>query len=943
MANTTRLPKLQALQDADQPMQQVHALKTLRNELAGHSARKEEYIVDGLVSVLADILQKETDEKVVVHAVRIVTILAREGPASVQPILCSDVLDAMLTHLSPPRPSFLVLAILRCLMEIADNLPPANLSEWTTDKRLATALYSSPSIGYFATIIEEAGTSTLSQQLADFVLALLCKTCDTERQKRVLVRAGCFSALVVRFASFVVQEGFVMPELSFAVDDDLGHLLNAATRSAHVSPTLELLGIMIEGSKDRAQRFLLHPVFNNILPALNDAFSPSETRKAPWGTQHFPGSAVQRSASTPLEYLLPYVPQTNRTTSRDHSHFPPLSSTTYVPRRRTSPFLSTAIEPSRLGLSEHTEDLEESPLIPLLIVMVREYHGKRRFLVAKLLASLNNLGFVRKTRVNTFGSLLIPMLVRSLDWHPYDNGTLDEDFTFRGVHYALTAPAILALLIKDDSELQRIVVEHKAIGRLLEILKSTFNRVQADYPSVWKPTKQGPAAGLSLKPDQALGIRGPSVEDREVMTVREGVLQALAAIAPFNDEHRREICDQGALAQIMKALEPFQGSTHDVVQQSKLQQYSGNSASTLLAACGAVRALTRSVTTLRTKLVDAEVAGAILKLMTNPDLEVRIAATKVISNLALDFSPMKESLGDAAVVKRLCEQAHSANARLRFESIWALKQLVFNAKYSLKKSVLDELGPSWIKRLIQTDPADIPPGEVIGLVDRDYPPRRKRPTVHDHSNDVIMSDDSDDDQFGHMDVSDGDEDYNKHTVEDDAAIQEQLLDLVRNLFCGEDSSTIIEHLLREMGQDDVFRILLDRLRSRTISGATRKDNHTTLAPFGITTKVLYIFIHIAAGSTRHRTVIASHEALMRQIIQFFSHPNSEVRTQCCWMVINLTYEDEPSERQACKHRAVLMQRLGLFPHLRKLELDPELDVRERAKTALNLMTQLVSP
>jgi hypothetical protein len=131
--------------------------------------------------------------------------------------------------------------------------------------------------------------------------------------------------------------------------------------------------------------------------------------------------------------------------------------------------------------------------------------------------------------------------------------------------------------------------------------------------------------------------------------------------------------------------------------------------------------------------------------------------------------------------------------------------LVVNAPKKLKFQVIDELGSSWIKLLIRTDPYDIPRGEVIGLVDKEYPPR----TIYDcNSEDVIMSEGSDgEDSMSYTDamsehMSEVEDDLNRHTPEDDLAIQEQILDLVRNLFGGENAAEVVDYVLQEMGIDE---------------------------------------------------------------------------------------------------------------------------------------------
>jgi hypothetical protein len=493
----------------------------------------------------------------------------------------------------------------------------------------------------------------------------------------------------------------------------------------------------------------------------------------------------------------------------------------------------------------------------------------------------------------------------------------------------------------DDHELQKAAVEAGAIHKLTRSLKVTFDSLQAHNPVMWTPDKGHSAKALASASQTDARRPSPSPVLRQLMQYREGALKALAAIAPFNDDYRKAICDQGILPCIIDSLKPFPSSPPPAPAPASAL---GNPAATLLAACSVTQVLTRSVSALRTNLIDAGIAPPVLKLLSNGDPEVKIAATRVVGNLAMDFSPMKETISRQSVIRSLCEQAHAANPRLRFESIWALKQLVLNSSNAVKINVIQELGPSWIKQLISTDPLDIPPGVVIGLVDMDFPPRSPYLPEHAQSTgDVMMSEPVEDGCIpeGLLHEEPPHDDPNRHTVEDDTAIQEQLLDFIRNLFCGENASEIIEYLFSEMDQQEFFEIMLTRLRYRTIQGPTRKENKSIPPPTAIVTKVLYIIVHIAANRSRLRNVISAHTTLLRQILLYCGHSSAEIRVQISWIAINLTYGEERSDQQACRVRAQDLQRAGYLSKLTTMTEDVDLDVRERSKTAVHLMRQLI--
>ncbi|KIX99203.1 uncharacterized protein Z520_04779 [Fonsecaea multimorphosa CBS 102226] len=960
---------LQDLTAAEGSSAQLQALKRIKYDLTGHVSRKVEYIQNGLLpqlaKILADVATQQTglaagdahlehEELLTTQAAQILCVIAHEGPSFVQPLLETDVLQRLVSFLLRQLSPRTRLAILKCLNAVADNLPSATPGSWPQSSKLADLLYSKKYIQCFGNIIGSANATLASQQACDSVLALLCKTVTHEAQKRALSETGVLTLLSTRLASFVVAEGLVPPGLEAFFDGD-GSIPTAlpepAPPCAHLSPVLEALCVLVEGSKSRTRAFLTDPTIKAVLPDLKDDFSPSDIRRAPWGANYLSGAAVPRSRlHGPFDSLLPIAPISEKANAAQPG-FPPLSSVTAMPKRRPS-FLPTATGVPNLSLNNQdaAEDVEESAIISWLLYIVRDSRGRRRLLAARLLVNLHSLHFVKKDRGSSFSSLLVPLLTRMLDpdlaqidasYQP--NGT----YLCSGMHYARAVPAVLAALIMDDREMQKVAVEGKAIVNLSIGLKMTFEAPSGRKSSPWRPHKSDKMETDSITLGTSIGPGGPTWTARREMQYREGCLQALAAIAPFEEDYREQICNESVLPYIIQALEPC-GTQDDSKQEIEM---AGNSASVILAACAAVRAVGRSVRALRTKLIEAEVAKPILKLMNSTNPELRIAATKVLTNLAMDFSAVKESVGESTVVKKLCEQAHSASARLRHESLWALKQLVLHAKKKLKQEVVDELGCSWIKLLIKTDPIDIPEGEVIGLVERDYPPittyRRSAASV-DNPSDVLMGEGSEQDDENEEHASGASETTSQHTggfdtkhsVDDDIQIQAQLLDLLRNLFCGDNASDLVRYVIDEMGQDDFFRIMLDRLRPRTLAGPTRKENYTTPPPNTIVAKVLYVLVHIAACDPKWRNVIASQHALLKQILTFCNHADREIRSTCCWIAINLTYEDDANDRAGCRHRAIELQKVGFVSHLRKMETDLDLDVRERAKTALHLMTNL---
>ena len=352
---------------------------------------------------------------------------------------------------------------------------------------------------------------------------------------------------------------------------------------------------------------------------------------------------------------------------------------------------------------------------------------------------------------------------------------------------------------------------------------------------------------------------------------------------------------------------------------------------------------------------------------------------------------------EAGITKIVCEHAHSMNAKLRLNSIWALKHLVHTASNSLKMSCLEELGPGWLKQIICSDP-EYPlysagyrssdreanggtsigmgtpnaAGEQVDLLNAvDEESSRSSQEDGDDEDEVNMIDSigalskvdpdhkkrispttfdgkrSNQDRLSHLGMSRSDLEAATQARMDDMLVQEEGLNFIRNLICGPDSSEMVDYLFREFGQDKLFDILASKLRPR-VYDALHRDRRSVgtsvkdIPPQQeIVASVCYILVHLAASQPRHRQLLISQSELLKLVVPLFNHPLMEIRQCCAWIIINLTHMDDSTDKLHCKSRAYELRKLGVYEKLEELESDPETDLRERAKQAIHQMQELL--
>ncbi|OJJ44141.1 hypothetical protein ASPZODRAFT_135623 [Penicilliopsis zonata CBS 506.65] len=1002
---TTPPPLLLQLQSPESLSSQTAGLRALKNDIIGHDHRKEAWIGWGIVPVLSHVLAsrlsgdkrfaelelngagagatqqglqrtgRTVEDEACVQAIIIVGSLAQGGPSFLSPILSSEIVSILLRILSSPDcPLSLSLPILRTLNAIADRLPLQSQTQWRKDTRLADLLFSREHIDSLARILAQDYTSPSAQASIELVAALVGNLCTEETHKATLSASGVLDALAGKVASFVVAQGFVVPGAEEHVDAPgaLGALPAPAPPSAKLAPILRAISVIVEHSKGRAEHFLSSPGILTVFPKqLPPEFAPQDIKKAPWGLTYLSGSAVPRhgSGQNALDGLLPSVPVAQQTgkPSTSAANFPPLASTTsHHHHRRHSHSYPT---PFSL-LEDSSADDDEDVIVPWLLYIVRAETGMLRLMAARLLTVLHRLGFTKKHRVSMFSYLLIPILIRMLD-KDYEMDGPEETDSCSGLLSATQqlkaeAPAVLATLVIDDQELQKHAVDGGAIKRLSQLLKESYNPIQENTRSIWH-ADASPTLAADALPQCTLGPPGYSPVVCHIMRYRENILKALAALVPFKDEYRKAVCENGVVPYIIDSLKPRPSDPPADTTTWKNTAADGNPTPTLLAACGAARMLTRSVSILRTSLIDAGVASPLFVLIKHPDIEVQIAATSVICNLVLDFSPMKEAIISADILPTLCEHAHSPDTKLRIESLWALKHVAYSSANDVKIKIIDALEPQWLKQIIMQDPTRAAlfrrdemesagtaalgmgtansAGEQVDLLN-------PMEDVQDAEDDFKMSDTMPSSKMSlEMFLPDvrrrrklvmiGDLDQTTQARQDDIAVQEQTFDLLRNLICGTGAPEMIDYLFKTIGQDALLDALANKLRPRSIHLAHRplasSSSRLLQVPPEILVSVTYVIIHLAASVPRHRKLLVAHDDLLRNLLGYFNHPQRDVRANCVWVMINLAHEDDQTDRPGCRDRSLRLKSLGVMDRLAALEDDADLDVRERTKTAIHLL------
>lgn len=498
-----------------------------------------------------------------------------------------------------------------------------------------------------------------------------------------MASSGVLDALASKLASFVLAQGLVIPGAeTVALKDGLMEFFPTSTAPNTNFPViLEAISVIIANSKFRASQLLYSPAILSIFPLIPpEEFVAMHSSRTTWNAYNLAGSGERQSYLNAIDYLLPSIPlHLSKSSSSQASAFPPLGTSgsreqlALNSRSGPSKYNNASVpslgdtsggetRPTSPGVAISDPEEPESPLISYLIWALRTLVDKERLMATSVLTMLYRAGLTNKGRETAIGLLVVPLLVRMLDEIPnpphQKDKFSDEDERRLDKSIKERAPSILAMLITDSEYLQKAAFDAGALGKLSKMLKVSYDPViETSKPRHWSPNsnKNGNTGeGTDLS---GFGDRGQTPLLVHKTVVRESSLKAIAALIPFKDEYRKAIVDKGMIPYIVESMSSNPGkpspksndqSARAVSNSSETgpaQGYGINSVDVLIAACGAIRALSRSVGILRTTLIDNGVAMPVFRLLQHPDIEVQIAATATVCNLVTDVSPMRDVSG----------------------------------------------------------------------------------------------------------------------------------------------------------------------------------------------------------------------------------------------------------------------------------------------------------
>ncbi|KAF3919872.1 hypothetical protein ABW21_db0202371 [Orbilia brochopaga] len=993
---------ISAVRAQDTRQEAVHALKHI---ILGHDELKLEYAREGLVDILVAILEEDepghrhtrnkTALEVQTDVVIILGSLARGGSVFLSinqverlvPVLLNT-LDYQSSHVPLLEATLRTLNCILSLPTVAQNLDVISIvrTHHSALPSISNVLNSSSSNRDFASyqatllisktclpgdnrwqdsIVEAGILAALLKMVARVVKAVEVartgKGIGTLRTERPITELSSLSksSSTVSLRYQRREQGRAFERLSA-----LEHIPMPPT--SHIAALFEAVAFTIQGSKFRSDEFLFASCITDIL----GEEAPSEApRQAPLWRDSKPSEDSQggNTLSSGYHYAGQDFPPLSPNTERHSSNRAGSSGNTLHPSASYPPpehsldnERAKVPQISHLRFAGEKENDPESPFIQWLINYIRqEKNSWTRLAAINLLTDLVQTGCVSKRRVKRIGLLIIPMLVKYLD--ELDTGAVtytkayDVNFQAQEAEWAVReqAPAILATLLTDNQRLQAAAVEAGAVKRLTVMLKRTFDAIPRSSDN-----------------DGSIFECHEMLWDEKVrahhLKVREGTLRALAAIALFEDDHRKKIIESGALAYVVGSLTPEPSSEAAEVNDIEMEMgdahdesvshpqnantaendsnpaftvpetsRTGNPVSVLVAATNVVRSLSRSVSVLSTSLIDWTVSEPLFKLLSHRSVEVQIAATAALCNLVMEFSPLRKGLEEKGIVKALGKlvrfgdgnvcaynregfpvgEFDSNKEALRLNAIWALKHLVLKQDEAIISGCLSAFGTAWLLEQVAIEDQSSKYNDDANNVDYIHEARQLLESHRIEFSDRVL------DRLSANYKPPRPEDRRQKALQE---FQEQALDFFRNIMAGPNATSTFKQITKDT--KDMPSYTAADIKSMSPTNMTpsvfRTPFYDVLAEKlrskpgeKIVLAIIYVLVHIGACA-EHRSTLIEQSSLFHELIKLFEMQVDQIRIGLSWLAINLTWKENNGSNADFTRR---VQKLREYKYVDKLE------------------------
>lgn len=354
-----------------------------------------------------------------------------------------------------------------------------------------------------------------------------------------------------------------------------------------------------------------------------------------------------------------------------------------------------------------------------------------------------------------------------------------------------TVPKYLATLITRDRPIEMQLEAARCLTNLYRAGAITNNQQIITYKTL-------PCLVRICQVEHSVAHRALAADTLAYLTEVDSELQQIAAISNQLVSGLLDLLKCGSPAARQASLRAFAslGANDEdirkrIIETKRLMEcvvdgLEDNDKDTRLAAVRCLHSLSRSVQQLRTTFQDHSVWRPLLTLIQDsPCPELLTAASSLLCNLLLEFSPAKEPMLQQGVVQLLAKLTTNSSPALRLNGVWALMNLAFQTEQRVKSQILTALGTDQIFRLLaDTDTTVLM--KTLGLLRNLVSPRAHTDTMMGMHGAQVMQ--------GVVLVLEG-----AHAAE----VKEQALCILANIADGEKAR---DHI---MSNEDVLKKLID--------------------------------------------------------------------------------------------------------------------------------------